>query len=170
MEAKIQATEAKLETAQIGLIQRDKKINHFEELCSRSHRRVQEADVDENGTIHYIEFITATIHRHKLERDEHLYKAFQYFDKDNNGHAVLAALKRAASSQGYATPSLAKAALARLGQPKDLATSSRKPKWAARTTFSAAMDAAIRLPPPKPSKATAAKRDPILDAATAASI
>ena len=44
-----------------------------------------QADVDGNGTIDYIEFITATMHRHRLEREEHLYKAFQYFDKDNSG-------------------------------------------------------------------------------------
>lgn len=44
-----------------------------------------QADVDGSGSIDYIEFITATMHRHKLERDEHLYKAFQYFDKDNSG-------------------------------------------------------------------------------------
>lgn len=44
-----------------------------------------QADVDGNGTIDYIEFISATMHRHRLERDEHLYKAFQYFDKDNSG-------------------------------------------------------------------------------------
>ncbi|KAK7385962.1 hypothetical protein VNO78_31969 [Psophocarpus tetragonolobus] len=44
------------------------------------------ADVDGNGTIDYIEFITATMNRHKLERDELLYKAFQYFDKDGCGY------------------------------------------------------------------------------------
>lgn len=44
-----------------------------------------QADVDGDGTIDYIEFITATMHRHRLERDEHLYKAFQHFDKDNSG-------------------------------------------------------------------------------------
>ena len=44
-----------------------------------------QADVDGNGTIDYIEFISATMHRHRLERDEHLYKAFQYFDKDGSG-------------------------------------------------------------------------------------
>lgn len=44
-----------------------------------------QADVDGNGSIDYIEFITATMNRHKLERDEHLYRAFQYFDKDNSG-------------------------------------------------------------------------------------
>ncbi|XP_059664752.1 calcium-dependent protein kinase 19-like isoform X2 [Cornus florida] len=46
---------------------------------------MEAADVDGNGTIDYIEFITATMHRHKLERDEHLYKAFRHFDKDNSG-------------------------------------------------------------------------------------
>lgn len=42
-----------------------------------------QADVDGNGTIDYIEFISATMHKHRLERDE--YKAFQYFDKDGSG-------------------------------------------------------------------------------------
>lgn len=41
--------------------------------------------MDGNGTIDYIEFITATMHRHRLERDEHLYKAFCHFDTDNSG-------------------------------------------------------------------------------------
>ncbi|KAH6786388.1 calmodulin-domain protein kinase 9 [Perilla frutescens var. hirtella] len=36
------------------------------------------ADVDENGRIDYMEFITATMHRHRLEREESLYKAFQF--------------------------------------------------------------------------------------------
>ncbi|ERM96268.1 hypothetical protein AMTRI_Chr09g15000 [Amborella trichopoda] len=43
------------------------------------------ADVDRSGSIDYIEFITATMHRHRLEREENLYKAFQYFDTDNSG-------------------------------------------------------------------------------------
>ncbi|CAI0437227.1 unnamed protein product [Linum tenue] len=47
---------------------------------------MEAADVDGNGTIDYIEFITATMHRHRLERDEHLFKAFQYFDKDSSGY------------------------------------------------------------------------------------
>ncbi|KAI6704517.1 hypothetical protein NL676_007479 [Syzygium grande] len=47
---------------------------------------MEAADVDGNGSIDYIEFISATMHRHKLERDEHLHKAFQYFDKDGSGY------------------------------------------------------------------------------------
>lgn len=46
---------------------------------------MEAADVDGNGTIDYIEFITATMHKHKLERDDHVFRAFQYFDRDNSG-------------------------------------------------------------------------------------
>ncbi|KAL2316755.1 hypothetical protein Fmac_030631 [Flemingia macrophylla] len=58
------------------------------------------ADVDGNGTIDYIEFITATMHRHKLERDEHLYKAFQYFDKDSSGYITRDELETAMKEYG----------------------------------------------------------------------
>lgn len=53
------------------------------------------ADVDGNGTIDYIEFITATMHRHKLESNENLYKAFQYFDKDSSGYITRDELENA---------------------------------------------------------------------------
>jgi calcium-dependent protein kinase len=44
-----------------------------------------QADADGNGLIDYDEFVTATVHMNKLDREEHLYTAFQYFDKDNSG-------------------------------------------------------------------------------------
>ncbi|KAJ1425112.1 Protein kinase-like domain superfamily [Sesbania bispinosa] len=56
---------------------------------------MEAADVDNNGTIDYHEFITATINRHKLERDENLFKAFQYFDKDNSGYITRDELRQA---------------------------------------------------------------------------
>ncbi|KAL5715412.1 non-specific serine/threonine protein kinase [Ranunculus cassubicifolius] len=58
------------------------------------------ADVDGNGTIDYIEFITATMHRHRLEKDEHLYKAFQYFDKDRSGFITRDELETAMKDYG----------------------------------------------------------------------
>ncbi|XP_057957325.1 calcium-dependent protein kinase 2-like [Malania oleifera] len=61
---------------------------------------MEAADVDGNGTIDYFEFITATMHRHKLERDEHLHKAFQYFDKDNSGHITRDELEMAMKDFG----------------------------------------------------------------------
>ncbi|KAK6917298.1 EF-hand domain [Dillenia turbinata] len=61
---------------------------------------MEAADVDGNGTIDYIEFITATMHRHRLERDEHLYKAFQYFDTDNSGFITRDELESAMKEYG----------------------------------------------------------------------
>ncbi|CAN1789781.1 Calcium-dependent protein kinase 9 [Linum perenne] len=63
---------------------------------------MEAADVDGNGTIDYIEFITATMHRHRLERDEHLFKAFQYFDKDSSGFITKDELEMAIKDHGIA--------------------------------------------------------------------
>ncbi|KAJ0016474.1 hypothetical protein Pint_09935 [Pistacia integerrima] len=61
---------------------------------------MEAADVDGNGTIDYIEFISATMHRHRLERDEHLFKAFQYFDKDSSGYITRDELETAMKEYG----------------------------------------------------------------------
>ncbi|KAL3514928.1 hypothetical protein ACH5RR_021830 [Cinchona calisaya] len=53
------------------------------------------ADVDNSGTIDYGEFIAATIHLNKLEREEHLVAAFQYFDKDGSGYITVDELQQA---------------------------------------------------------------------------
>ncbi|KAJ4700600.1 putative Calcium-dependent protein kinase [Melia azedarach] len=58
------------------------------------------ADVDKSGTIDYTEFITATMHRHKLEKEENLYKAFQYFDKDDSGFITRDELRQAMTQYG----------------------------------------------------------------------
>ncbi|KAM0047071.1 putative protein kinase CAMK-CDPK family [Helianthus debilis subsp. tardiflorus] len=58
------------------------------------------ADVDKNGTIDYIEFVTATMHQHKLEREENLYRAFQFFDKDDSGLITRDELKHAMTQYG----------------------------------------------------------------------
>lgn len=54
-----------------------------------------QADVDNSGTIDYGEFIAATIHLNKLEREEHLLAAFQYFDKDASGYITVDELQQA---------------------------------------------------------------------------
>ncbi|XWS63204.1 hypothetical protein CRYUN_Cryun06bG0075700 [Craigia yunnanensis] len=53
------------------------------------------ADVDNSGTIDYGEFIAATVHLNKLEREEHLVAAFQYFDKDKSGYITVDELQQA---------------------------------------------------------------------------
>lgn len=66
---------------------------------------MEAADVDGNGTIDYIEFITATMHKHKLEREENLYKAFVYFDKDSSGFITRDELESAMKEYGIGDPS-----------------------------------------------------------------
>ncbi|KAK7376680.1 hypothetical protein VNO80_02094 [Phaseolus coccineus] len=73
-----------------GLTKLGSKLNEYE-----IKQLMEAADVDKNGTIDYQEFITATINRHKLEKEENLYKAFRYFDKDNSGYITREELRQA---------------------------------------------------------------------------
>jgi calcium-dependent protein kinase len=58
-----------------------------------------QADIDNSGTIDYIEFIAATLHLNKLEREEHLVAAFTYFDKDGSGYIIVDELQEACKEQ-----------------------------------------------------------------------
>ncbi|KAK0587569.1 hypothetical protein LWI29_025015 [Acer saccharum] len=62
---------------------------------SEIRQLMEAADVDGNGTIDYIEFITATMHMNRMEREEHLYKAFEYFDKDRSRYITMEELEHA---------------------------------------------------------------------------
>ncbi|KAK4481382.1 hypothetical protein RD792_012270 [Penstemon davidsonii] len=67
---------------------------------SEIRQLMEAADVDKNGSIDYIEFITATMHRHRLDKEENLYKAFLYFDKDNSGFITRDELRQAMTQYG----------------------------------------------------------------------
>lgn len=56
--------------------------------------------MDNSGTIDYSEFIAATIHLNKLEREEHLVSAFQYFDKDGSGYITIDELQQSCIEHG----------------------------------------------------------------------
>ncbi|CAN6380466.1 unnamed protein product [Urochloa humidicola] len=67
---------------------------------SEIQQLMEAADADGNGLIDYDEFVTATVHMNKLDREEHLYTAFQYFDKDNSGYITKEELEQALKEQG----------------------------------------------------------------------
>ncbi|KAG5614052.1 hypothetical protein H5410_013876 [Solanum commersonii] len=80
---------------------------------------MEAADVDGNGTIDYIEFITATMHRHRLERDEHLFKAFQHFDKDHSGFITRDELENAMKEYGMGDEATIKEIIAEVDTDND---------------------------------------------------
>ncbi|KAI7745868.1 LOW QUALITY PROTEIN: hypothetical protein M8C21_007289 [Ambrosia artemisiifolia] len=58
------------------------------------------ADIDSNGTIEYGEFLAATLHMNKLEREENLLAAFRFFDKDGSGYITRDELQQASKDFG----------------------------------------------------------------------
>ncbi|XP_028777685.1 calcium-dependent protein kinase 1-like [Neltuma alba] len=67
---------------------------------SEIHDLMQAADVDNSGTIDYKEFIAATLHLNKIEREDHLFAAFSYFDKDGSGYITPDELQQACQEFG----------------------------------------------------------------------
>ncbi|KAG6629823.1 hypothetical protein CIPAW_14G111800 [Carya illinoinensis] len=79
-----------LEELKQGLSKQGTKLSEYE-----VKQLMEAADADGNGTIDYDEFITATMHMNRMDREEHLYTAFQYFDKDNSGYITTEELEQA---------------------------------------------------------------------------
>lgn len=59
-----------------------------------------QADIDNSGTIDYGEFLAATVHLNKLEREENLVSAFSFFDKDGSGYITIDELQQACKEFG----------------------------------------------------------------------
>lgn len=59
-----------------------------------------QADIDNSGTIDYGEFIAATLHLNKIEREDHLFAAFSFFDKDGSGYITQDELQQACEEFG----------------------------------------------------------------------
>ncbi|KAE8819553.1 calcium-dependent protein kinase 17-like [Hordeum vulgare] len=78
-----------------GLAKQGTKLldNEIEQL-------MEAADADVNGLIDYDEFVTATKHMNKMDREEHLYTAFQFFDKDKTGYITRDEIKKAMKEKG----------------------------------------------------------------------
>ncbi|XP_050237207.1 calcium-dependent protein kinase 17-like [Mercurialis annua] len=84
-----------LEELKQGLAKQGTKLSEFE-----VKQLMEAADADGNGTIDYDEFITATMHLNRMDREEHLYTAFQHFDKDNSGYITTEELEQALRDYG----------------------------------------------------------------------
>ncbi|TVT99461.1 hypothetical protein EJB05_55130, partial [Eragrostis curvula] len=72
-----------LEELKNGLAKHGTKLSD-----SEIQQLMDAADADGNGLIDYDEFVTATVHMNKLDREEHLYTAFQYITKEELEQAL----------------------------------------------------------------------------------
>ena len=59
-----------------------------------------QADFDNSGTIDYGEFVAAMLHLNKVQREDHLFAAFSYFDKDGSGYITADELQQACEQFG----------------------------------------------------------------------
>ncbi|CAL4994933.1 unnamed protein product [Urochloa decumbens] len=57
-------------------------------------------DIDNSGTIDCAEFVAATLHMNKREREENLSRAFSFFDQDGNGYITTDNLSEACRDFG----------------------------------------------------------------------
>jgi len=59
-----------------------------------------QADVDNSGTIDYREFIAATLHLNKVDKEDHLVAAFSFFDRSGSGYITQDELQKACEEFG----------------------------------------------------------------------
>ncbi|XP_075498341.1 calcium-dependent protein kinase SK5 isoform X1 [Primulina tabacum] len=75
-------------------------------VCLLPSLSTWQADIDNSGTIDYGEFLAATVHLNKLEREENLISAFSFFDKDGSGYITIDELQQAFQDFGLAETNL----------------------------------------------------------------
>ncbi|XP_010555837.1 PREDICTED: calcium-dependent protein kinase 20-like [Tarenaya hassleriana] len=63
---------------------------------------MESADMDNSGTIDYGEFIAAMVNLNKIQKEDHLFTAFSYFDKDGSGYITRDELQQACEQFGLA--------------------------------------------------------------------
>lgn len=61
-----------------------------------------QADVDRDGALNYGEFVAVSVHIRKMANDEHLHKAFAFFDRNQSGYIEIEELRDALSDEGDA--------------------------------------------------------------------
>ncbi|KAL2507336.1 Calcium-dependent protein kinase 8 [Forsythia ovata] len=60
---------------------------------------MEAADVDRDGTLNYGEFVAVSVHIRKMANDEHLHKAFAFFDRNESGYIEIEELRHALSDE-----------------------------------------------------------------------
>ncbi|XP_074370730.1 calcium-dependent protein kinase 20-like isoform X1 [Apium graveolens] len=67
---------------------------------------LESADLDNSGTIDYTEFVAAMLHLNKAQKEDHMFAAFTYFDKDGSGYITADELQHACEQFGLGSDQL----------------------------------------------------------------
>ncbi|XP_052187380.1 calcium-dependent protein kinase 7-like isoform X2 [Diospyros lotus] len=86
-----------LEELRMGLQKRGHQIPH-----SDLQILMEVADVDGDGWLSYGEFVAMSIHLRKMANDEHLHKAFSFFDQNQSSYIEIDELRDALSDEDHA--------------------------------------------------------------------
>ncbi|KAK9182529.1 hypothetical protein WN944_025674 [Citrus x changshan-huyou] len=60
---------------------------------------MEAADVDGDGSLNYGEFVAVSVHLKKMANDEHLHKAFSFFDRNQSGFIEIEELQNALNDE-----------------------------------------------------------------------
>ncbi|KAJ8751125.1 hypothetical protein K2173_016306 [Erythroxylum novogranatense] len=60
---------------------------------------MEAADADGDGTLNYGEFVAVSVHLKKMGNDEHLHKAFAFFDRNQSGYIEIEELREALNDE-----------------------------------------------------------------------
>ncbi|GER55057.1 calcium-dependent protein kinase [Striga asiatica] len=60
---------------------------------------MEAADIDGDGSLNYAEFVAVSVHLRKMANDEHLHKAFAFFDRNKSGYIEVEELRDALSDE-----------------------------------------------------------------------
>lgn len=58
-----------------------------------------QGDVDRDGYLDYGEYVAISVHLRKMGNDEHLHKAFEFFDQNQTGYIEIEELRNALSDE-----------------------------------------------------------------------
>lgn len=68
-------------------------------FATSNHRLISQGDIDKDGHLNYGEFVAISVHLKKMGNDDHLHKAFVFFDQNNNGYIEIEELRDALSDE-----------------------------------------------------------------------
>ncbi|KAG0592895.1 hypothetical protein KC19_1G288500 [Ceratodon purpureus] len=88
-----------IQELKVGLLKKGTRLTETD-----MKKLMDAADVDGNGNIDFNEFISATMHMNKTQKEDHLFAAFQHFDTDNSGFITVYELQEAMEKNGMGDP------------------------------------------------------------------